>query len=62
MWLDLWVALALMLVLEGVLPALSPRGYRRAILSMAELDDRIIRIAGLALMLVGAALVYWLKH
>ncbi len=62
MWLDLWVALALMLVLEGVLPALSPRGYRRAILSMAELDDRTIRIAGLALMLVGAGLVYWLKH
>jgi len=59
---DLWVALALMLVLEGVLPALSPRNYRRAMLSMAQMDDRSIRTAGLTLMVVGAVLVYWLKH
>lgn len=62
MWSDLWVALALMLVLEGVLPALSPRNYRRAMLSMAQMDDRSIRTAGLTLMVVGAGLVYWLKH
>lgn len=62
MWSDLWVALALLLVLEGVLPALSPRNYRKAMLGLAQLDDRSIRIAGLVLMVVGAVLVYWLKH
>ncbi len=62
MWSDLWVALALLLVLEGVLPALSPRNYRKAMLSLVQLDDRSIRSAGLVLMIAGAVLVYWLKH
>ncbi|PKM44232.1 MAG: DUF2065 domain-containing protein [Gammaproteobacteria bacterium HGW-Gammaproteobacteria-1] len=62
MWSDLWVALALLLVLEGVLPALSPRNYRKAMLSLVQLDDRSIRSAGLVLMVAGAVLVYWLKH
>jgi uncharacterized protein YjeT (DUF2065 family) len=62
MWSDLWVALALLLVLEGVLPALSPRNYRKAMLSLVQLDDRSIRTAGLILMVIGAVLVYGLKH
>ncbi len=62
MWSDLWVALALLLVLEGVLPALSPRNYRKAMLSLVQLDDRSIRTAGLILMVIGAMLVYGLKH
>lgn len=62
MWSDLWVALALLLVLEGVLPALSPRNYRNAMLGLSQLDDRSIRTAGLVLMVLGAVLVYWLKH
>lgn len=62
MWSDLWVALALMVVLEGVMPALSPSLYRRAMLSLAQMDDRTIRSTGLGLMLAGAVLVYWLKH
>lgn len=62
MWSELWVALALLLVLEGVLPALSPRNYRKAMLSLVQLDDRSIRSAGLVLMIAGAVLVYWLKH
>lgn len=59
---ELWVALALMLVLEGLLPALSPTVYRRTLLSLAQLDDRAIRTAGLGLMVVGALFVYWLTH
>ena len=59
---ELWLALALLLVLEGLLPALSPSTYRRAMLSIAQLDDRAIRTAGLMLMVVGAVFVYWLKH
>jgi uncharacterized protein YjeT (DUF2065 family) len=62
MWSELWVALALLLVLEGVLPALSPRNYRKAMLSLVQLDDRSLRTAGLVLMVIGAVLVYGLKH
>ena len=62
MGLDLWLALALVLVLvlEGILPALPPTIYRKVMLSLAQMDDRAIRSAGLALMVVGAVFVYWL--
>lgn len=59
---ELWLALALLLVLEGLLPALSPRNYRKATQRMGEMDDRSIRTTGLILMIAGAVLVYWLTH
>ncbi|MBI3560177.1 MAG: DUF2065 domain-containing protein [Gammaproteobacteria bacterium] len=61
MWNDLWVALALVLVVEGLLPALNPRGYRRMLQLLGERDDRLIRNFGLLLMIVGAIALYFLK-
>lgn len=58
MWHDLLVALALLFVVEGVWPFLSPGGLRRALLLMAEQDDRSLRGAGLVSMLVGVMLLY----
>lgn len=62
MWADLLAAISLVLVLEGVLPALSPRLYRKAIFSVAQLHSAAIRRAGLASMIAGAALLYLVKH
>ena len=62
MWSDLWGALALVMVIEGLLPALSPRGYRRAMLAMTQMDERSIRIAGLVSMAAGALFLYLIKH
>jgi hypothetical protein len=62
MWSDLWAALALVLVIEGMLPALSPRGYRRAMLAMTQMDERSIRITGLVSMIAGALFLYLVKH
>ncbi len=62
MWQDLLTAAALVLVIEGILPFLNPQGYRRAILSMAELDDRMLRIGGLLSMLLGTALVFLIRN
>jgi len=58
MWNDLWVALALMLVIEGVVPFLSPGAMRRMLVTMAQMDDRSVRIAGFISMLSGVALLY----
>jgi len=59
---DFWqvfpVAMALVFVVEGVLPFLSPTGYRSAITSVARLDDCSIRRFGLGSMLIGVALLY----
>ncbi len=62
MWQDLLTAAALVLVIEGILPFVNPQGYRRAILAMAELDDRMLRIGGLLSMLLGTALVFLIRN
>ena len=51
-------ALALMLVIEGTLPFISPRAWREAFRRMTELTDGQIRFAGLASMVVGLVLLF----
>lgn len=58
MWQDLLVALALVMVIEGILPFLSPRALRRALQAMAEFDDGTLRTMGLVFMLAGVSLLY----
>lgn len=50
-------ALALMLVMEGLLPFLSPRAWREAFRRATELSDGQIRFIGLSSMLVGLLLL-----
>ena len=58
MWHDLWVALALLLVMEGIFPFLNPEGMRRMMLMIAQQNNRAMRISGLISMLCGVALLY----
>lgn len=60
-WADLWTALALILVLEGIFPFLNPRGLRRTLLQAAELPDKLLRGIGLASMLIGVLLLYLIR-
>lgn len=59
MWDSLLTAVALVLVVEGVFPFLSPAGLRKTLLSMAALDDRMMRSGGLVSMIGGLILLYW---
>lgn len=61
MWSDLFAALALYLVLEGILPFLSPTTLRRAMQSFAEMDDNKLRTMGLLSMIAGAVLLYFVR-
>ncbi|HED18013.1 MAG TPA: DUF2065 domain-containing protein [Gammaproteobacteria bacterium] len=58
MWNELWMAVALVLVLEGIAPFLSPDTVRRMIATMAQMDNRSMRVAGLLSMLAGLGLLY----
>ncbi|MCB1874603.1 MAG: DUF2065 domain-containing protein [Chromatiales bacterium] len=58
MWHDLLAALALVLVIEGVFPFLSPGGLRETLLQAARLDDRTLRFLGLTSMVLGVGLLY----
>ena len=61
MWNDLWVAMALMLVLEGIVPFLSPDTLRRMLVAMLQMDNRSMRVAGLFSMLAGVGLLYLVR-
>ena len=50
---DLWAALALVLVIEGLLPFASPRFYRQSAQQLSALPDRVIRMIGLVVIVVG---------
>ncbi|PJI97005.1 hypothetical protein CLU85_1762 [Acidovorax sp. 69] len=57
-WDSLWSALALVLVIEGLVPFLSPRSWRRAVLQIAHLQDGQIRFFALLAIVIGA-LMFW---
>lgn len=61
MWRDLLSALALMLVIEGIMPFLSPRSLRETLRMMAEMDDRTLRVIGLVSMVSGVLMLYWVR-
>jgi uncharacterized protein YjeT (DUF2065 family) len=58
MWTEIATAFSLVLVIEGILPFLSPRRWRSLAAVLAGVDDRTLRIMGLVSMLVGTALLY----
>jgi uncharacterized protein YjeT (DUF2065 family) len=54
-------AVGLMLVLEGLMPFLSPRGFRRTLAAVVQADDRALRIAGLVSMFAGVLLLFLIR-
>ena len=54
---SLWTAVALMLVLEGMLPLLMPRVWRETFQRLLAMTDGQIRFVGLASMLIGLLLL-----
>ncbi|MDH5181252.1 MAG: DUF2065 domain-containing protein [Gammaproteobacteria bacterium] len=61
MWQEILGALALVMVIEGILPSLNPRAFRRTMHMMTEMDDRFLRTWGLSIMTIGAVLLYFVK-
>ena len=56
---SLWMALGLVLVIEGLFPFLSPGGWRRTFQRVLELQNGQLRFFGLCSILAGLA-VLWL--
>lgn len=55
---DLIAALALVLVLEGLLPFLAPNLWRRMASVIVKKNDNVLRIIGFVLMLLGTTILY----
>ena len=54
----LWAALALVLVFEGLLPLLAPRGWRNTFHKLLELKDGQLRFFGLCSVALGLVLLW----
>ena len=59
---ELWVsALALMLIIEGILPFTAPKMWRETFRRIIELNDGQLRFAGLASMVCGLVLLFLVR-
>jgi uncharacterized protein YjeT (DUF2065 family) len=56
----LWLALGLMLIFEGIFPFVSPQGWRDKMAQIMVLEDGQIRFFGLACVLAGLLMLWWL--
>ncbi|MCO7224860.1 DUF2065 domain-containing protein [Pleionea sp. CnH1-48] len=58
---DLWAALALFLVLEGLLPFAFPERWRQWVRSLSELDNHQLRWMGAAVVTSGMLLLWMVR-
>lgn len=61
-WNDVISAVALVLVIEGIMPFISPGSWRQTMLQAGKLEDKTLRILGLVSMLVGVIFLYLIKN
>jgi uncharacterized protein YjeT (DUF2065 family) len=60
-WSDLLAAFALYLVIEGLLPFVSPDNWRKSLLMISQLKDGQLRFFGLASIIVGLSLLLFVR-
>ena len=56
-----WLALALVLVIEGLFPFLSPGRWRRMFAQILQLNDGQLRFFGMCSILAGVVLIWLLQ-
>ena len=59
---EILTALALVMVIEGILPTLSPHTFKQAMGQILQMPVAHLRRYGLALMTAGALLLYLVRH
>lgn len=60
-WADFWAAMALVLVLEGLIPFISPQGYKNMVQQMATMSEQMLRNVGLVLIIAGLLFLYLVR-
>jgi len=62
MWHNIVMTLALLLVLEGIMPFLNPSGFLKALRAISQMNEKQLRASGLVSMLVGILIMYMLNN
>lgn len=60
-WDDLWAAVALMLIIEGVMPFINPGAFRRMLQAVSEMEEKSVRILGMIWIGIGLVTLYWVR-
>lgn len=60
-WSDLLAAFSLYLVLEGLLPFVSPGNWRKSLMILSQFKDGQLRFFGLASILVGLGMLFFVR-
>jgi uncharacterized protein YjeT (DUF2065 family) len=60
-WTDLFAALAIVCILEGVMPFINPSGMKRLLSRIASLEEREMRIAGFISMAIGLTILFLVR-
>jgi uncharacterized protein YjeT (DUF2065 family) len=60
-WTELFSALALVMIIEGIIPFISPQGYKKSMQQMLAMPESKLRVVGLSLMLVGAISLFFIR-
>jgi uncharacterized protein YjeT (DUF2065 family) len=60
-WSDLLAGIAFFLVIEGLFPFAAPRAWRRGIAAIAGWEDRHLRSFGIAVVVTGLVLLYFVR-
>ena len=62
MWQDLFAALALVLIIEGMFPFLRPEAWRRVMGRITAQPDNAVRLIGFMSMIMGVVLLYVIRQ
>ncbi|PVK54670.1 DUF2065 domain-containing protein [Salmonella enterica] len=57
----IWLALALVLVLEGLGPMLYPGAWKKMVSALAQLPENVLRRFGVGLVVAGVVVYYMLR-
>jgi len=60
-WGDLLAALALVMIIEGIVPFISPRGYKNTMQQLTSMPESTLRGIGLGMMLCGVVFLYLIR-
>lgn len=60
-WQEILTALALVLVIEGILPFVGPGRYRQMVAQIVRLGDNQLRTFGLVSMIAGLVLLFLVR-
>jgi uncharacterized protein YjeT (DUF2065 family) len=60
-WTELFSALALVMIIEGIIPFISPQGYKKSMQQMLAMPESKLRVVGFCLMLVGAISLFFIR-